>query len=199
MNRELQLLTTPAKSFGGGYFAATVGDNTSPELAHYLDRQGTHHGYDQRANPPVWTQTWPFAGADHAALQTAHAVTVLSWHLVFSTWNRQGVFTRQAGQAVCDCWERYQADWRIRLQKVSVLPDHIHIALRSHPTVVPAELVLEMLNRSQELVRERFGQLVVQAGIPRVWKPGAYTGSFGDITKVHVRNYLRQWERGQLA
>jgi REP element-mobilizing transposase RayT len=53
-----------------------------------------------------------------------------------------------------------------------------------------------MLNESQGLVRERFDPLVVEAGIPQLWKPGAYVGSFGDITKDHVRNYLRQWDRG---
>jgi hypothetical protein len=28
----------------------------------------------------------------------------------------------------------------------------------------------------------------------RLWKPGAYVGSYGDITKEHVRDYLRRWD-----
>ena len=197
--RQLQGLSDPTRTLGGGYFAATTGANTSDELDRYLDRQGEHHGYDQRVNPPVWVQAWPLSDDDRSALQTSHAVTVLSWHLVISTWNRQGVFTREAGQALCESWKRHSGEWRVRLRKVSVVPDHIHIAVWSHPTLAPGELVVRMLNTSQELIRDQFDHLLIRAAVPRLWKPGAYVGSYGDISKDHVRNYLRKWDRGQLT
>jgi REP element-mobilizing transposase RayT len=68
--RQLRGLTEPTRILGGGYFAATTGTNTSDELNCYLERQGDHHGYDQRASPPVWVQTWPLSDDDQAALQT---------------------------------------------------------------------------------------------------------------------------------
>jgi REP element-mobilizing transposase RayT len=105
----------------------------------------------------------------------------------------QGVFTRNAAEEVCECWEGHMPDWRIRLRKVTVLPDHVHIAMCSHPTVAPGRVALELMATSQQLMRERFEPLVVQTGIPRLWKPGAYLGSYGDIAKEHVRNYLRRW------
>lgn len=46
--RELQGHSAPVKTLGGGYFAATTGGNTTPELESYLAHQETHHGYDQR-------------------------------------------------------------------------------------------------------------------------------------------------------
>jgi REP element-mobilizing transposase RayT len=191
--RELQGQSAPAKTLGGGYFAATTGANTSPELEQYLTQQESHHGYDTRINSPVWIRTWPLSDTDRATLQTAHAETVLQWHLVLSTWNRQGVFTQQAAEAVCKCWEEHLPDWRVRLRKVSCLPDHLHLAIWSHPTVAPGRMALDLLNTSQELMRQQFEPLVVQAGSPRLWKPGAYVGSYGDISKDHVRNYLRRW------
>jgi hypothetical protein len=45
-----------------------------------------------------------------------------------------------------------------------------------------------LMATSQDLMREHFEPLVVQAGIPRLCKPGSYVGSFVDITKEHVRN-----------
>lgn len=185
--------THDEKLLGGGYFAATVGVNTTDELNRYLDRQGNHHGYDERANPPVWVQTWPLSEADNAALQTPHAKTILRWHVALSTWNRQGVFSWDAAQAVCTCWARQGADWQVRIHKASFLPDHIHVAVWSHPTVKPAELVVSLMNSSQELMLKDFDGLLIRAGIPRLWKPGAYVGSYGDISRGWVRNYLRQW------
>ncbi len=42
---------------------------------------------------------------------------------------------------------------------------------------------------------DKFDGLLIRAGVPRLWKPGAYVGSYGDISKDHVRNYLRKWGR----
>ena len=192
--RELQGLDQPTTILGGGYFAATFGDNTSSELDRYLEHQGEHHGYASRVRSPVWVQAWPVTQADWAALQTAHAVTILRWHLVISTWNRQGVFTREAGRCLCDAWHRQSAAWRIRLSKVSVLPDHIHIAAWSHPTVAPGQLVLGFMSTSSELIVADFPHLLIEAKVPRLWKPGAYVGTYGDIRKAAVRDYLRSWE-----
>jgi REP element-mobilizing transposase RayT len=192
--RELQGHSAPAKTLGGGYFAATTGGNTTPELENYLAHQESHHGYDHRANSPVLTRTWDLSDADRGALQTAHAVTLLNWHVVLATWNRQGVFTRKAAEEVCECWKRHSPNWRIRLRKATVLPDHVHIAMWSHPTAAPGRVALDLMATSQDLMRERFEPLVVQAGIYRLWKPGAYVGSYGDIAKDRVRNYLRRWE-----
>jgi REP element-mobilizing transposase RayT len=120
-------------------------------------------------------------------------VTIIRWHVVLSTWDRQGAFTREAGHAICQCWEQQSSEWRVRFHKVSVVPDHIHVAVWSHPTVAPAELAVRLLNTSQNMMRERFDHLLIRAGVPRLWKPSAYLGSYGDISKDHVRNYLRKW------
>jgi REP element-mobilizing transposase RayT len=195
--RHLQGLTEPTRILAGGYFAATVGDNTSDELDGYLERQSSHHGYESQVNPPVWVQKWQLDEEDRAALQTAHAATVLHWHLVLATWNRQGVFTRPAAQELAEFWAQDESLGRIRLQKVSFVPDHVHIAVWAHPTVVPAELAVKLLNTSQELIASKYPHLLIEAKVPRMWKPSAYLGSYGDIRKANVRNYLRNWSSGQ--
>lgn len=195
--RQLQGLTEPATLLAGGYFAASVGDNTSAQLADYLQRQGSHHGYDHQINPPVWVQTWQLDESDRASLQTAHASTLLHWHLVLATWNRQGVFTRPAAQALVESWEQDDSLGRIRFQKVSFLPDHIHIAVWVHPTEVPAQLALRLMNSSQDLIARKYPYLLIEAKVPRMWKPSAYLGTYGDIRKSHVRNYLLNWARGR--
>jgi REP element-mobilizing transposase RayT len=78
---------------------------------------------------------------------------------------------------------------------VSVVPDHIHVAVWSHPTLAAAELVVQLLSASQGVMRDNFDDLLIRAGVPRLWKPSAYVGSYGDISKDHVRNYLRKWGR----
>jgi len=91
-----------AKLVGEGYFACTAGPPTFEELNRYLDRQGHHHGYDSRAHPPLYVRSWKDPG-EIGALRGVHSWTSVRWHLVFSTWDRKGVFTAAAAKAIVDC------------------------------------------------------------------------------------------------
>lgn len=193
--RKLQGLNEPERTLGAGYFAATTGDNNSEQLDRYLENQEKHHGYDRWAQPPVWIQNWDLTEKELESLQTKHAIVSLRWHIVLSTWNRVGVFTLDAARKLCEQWATEALAWQVRFQKITVVPDHVHTAVMLHPTVRPAELVVKMMNSSQEMMRDRYPQLLIKAGQPRLWKLGAYVGSFGDITKAHIRNYLRRWEQ----
>jgi hypothetical protein len=46
------------------------------------------------------------------------------------------------------------------------------------------------------MIAEKHDHLLIQAKIPRLWKPSAYVGTIGDMRKAWVRNYLRNWESG---
>lgn len=47
------------KTLGRGYFAVTVGSSHAEAIKGYLDKQSEHHGYANRARPPVWVQRIP--------------------------------------------------------------------------------------------------------------------------------------------
>lgn len=194
--RQLMNLERPEKLLGGGYFACTAGPSTSDKLDRYMDEQGAHHGYDRQVNPPIWVQTWPLSEADEAELQTAHSATHIRWHMVFSTWDRKGTFTRPAAQAVTARWETLARQERIRWIKVSWVADHVHLAFATHPSVVPANVAAVLLNASQEVMTQQFDTLLIETGNPRLWKPGAYVGTYGDLANTQIQAYLRAWQRG---
>jgi len=193
--RTIEEITRPEKVVGGGYFACTVGPSTSAELDRYLERQSRHHGYEDRVNPPVWGRTWAESGHEADSLEASHSRTIVRWHVVFSTWNRKGTFTAPAAEAVTHCWADLAEALRLRFIKVSFLADHAHLAIRSHPAVVPADVVLQLLNSSQDLMVQNFPGDLLRTRNPRVWKPGAYIGTVGDLTNRHIRSYIRSWQR----
>ena len=79
--------------------------------------------------------------------------------------------------------------------KVSFVPDHVHLAVRTHPSVVPSVLVTELLNVAQEVIWADFAGAAIQASIPRLWQPGAYIGSFlqAMTTSCGSSQYLHNW------
>lgn len=182
------------KTVGDGYFACTVGPRTSAELDRYLESQASHHGYDRQVNAPVFVRTWK-DDPEEGSLQAHHAATQVQWHFVFCTWNRKGTFTRDASEQVVRHWESCIANPQIRFIKVSFLPDHVHLALRVHPEIVPGKLVPEFLNSAQELMVAEFPNMLIRTGNRRMWKPGAYLGTVGNLSNRQLLAYLDQWHR----
>ena len=80
------------------------------------------------------------------------------------------------------------------MEKVSFVPDHVHLAVRTHPTVSPAKMTLALINAAQELLWRDFDQSVIRAGVERLWQPSAYIGSYGDLESAKIASYVRQWE-----
>jgi REP element-mobilizing transposase RayT len=182
------------KHLARGYFAVTTGKATKDEVLRYLDTQGEQHGYADRVLPPVYVEAFPRTPMGEAILRTDHAVTELRYHLVLTTERRHGVFLRESAIEVTKQWQTLEAEHQFHIDKVSFVPDHVHVALVLHPAVAPAKLCLMMLNISQELMWKEFAPSVIQAKVNRLWNPGAYLGSFGDLRSAAMSAYIKRWE-----
>lgn len=190
--RKLLGPSAPQRILGGGYFAQTAGSSRGEVLDRYLDTQSEHHGYTQ-PNPPVFVRTWPVSDAEEPDLQASHSYSLVHYHLSLATCKRRGVFVTTAAESVTDCWEALCPELGIRLRKVAFLADHVHIAVRSRPTVAPSQLALRLLNAAQDVIKADFDDLLVKARIPRLWMPSAYIATYGELASDQVRAYLRRW------
>jgi REP element-mobilizing transposase RayT len=193
--REQLELQEPRKLLSRGYFACTAGKSTAEAVEQYLDAQGDHHGYASRANPPVFVQSSPLTPADEQRLAAQHAVTDLRFHLVLATWRRKGVFGRAEGESITARWRAMQDELSMALEKVSFVPDHVHLAIHIHPRVSPAKLVVALMNAAQELCWGQHETSVVRAGVERLWQPSAYIGTYGDLESAKIAACIRRWEQ----
>ena len=180
-----------AKHLAKGYFAVTTGQSTAAAVEQYLESRPEHHGYTDRARPPVFVRSMSHSGESAQRLETHHAVTRLRYHLVFVVPYRRGVFDAESAAYVTARWLELPAKFLI--DKVSFLPDHVHVAVTVHPSVAPAVVACELMNCSQGLMWERHLHSVVRAGVERLWRPSAYVGSFGDLSSNAISAYVQRW------
>jgi REP element-mobilizing transposase RayT len=193
--RESVGTATPASIFGKGYFACTVGDSRADQVDRYLDIQPRHHGYQDRILPPVYGATFQLDSEREQRFNPHHAVAVLQFHVVLVTQQRLGIFGGQSGPVVARAWNTVLAkEDRAALLKVSFLPDHVHVAVRTHPSVAPSGLVLDLMNEAQRVMTEQYGEHLIERGVTRLWQPGAYVGSYGDLASNQISAYVRSWE-----
>jgi REP element-mobilizing transposase RayT len=187
-------LTEEQKLLSRGYFACTTGTSTAQAVDAYLEGQGKHHGYASRPRPPVFVARYPLTPAAEDRLTASHATTILRFHLVLSTWRRKGVFGRPAAEAIAARWRHTDEQFPAFIEKVSFVPDHVHLAVRTHPSVSPAALILALMNASQELMWDDYADSAIQAEARRLWQAGAYVGSYGNLESPKIAAYVRKWE-----
>ena len=181
------------KTLARGYFAVTTGQSTRDAFEAYLNKQSEHHGYANRARPPIFVRQVSHSDQSRQALQTDHAVTLLRYHLVLATWFRRGVFGDMTAAVVTDYWLRLQGEHGFLIEKVSFLPDHVHLAICLHPTRSPAEILVALMNAAQETMWERFEDVVVRSRVERLWQSSGFIGSFGELTSNAVIASIARW------
>ena len=122
-------------------------------------------------------------------------MTWLRYHLVLATQYRHGVFDATSGGAITKNWLCLQSSCRFLIDKVSFVPDHVHVAVSVHPTASQANVVLALMNASQERMWLDFETVVIKGRVNRLWQPSAYIGSFGELSSNAVSAYLNRWSR----
>jgi putative transposase len=172
--------------WGRGYLAKSVGRARIGPVRKYIEGQSEHHGYAKRKRPPVYR----FRVERDIALAPRHAVTKLDHHLVFATKGRVGIFGLEIGKRLCEYWLRVAEKHGFAITRCTFLPDHIHLVVRIPPNMSIEQCALSMLNNGEYFVAGHAGELLVRAGIDRLWQPSAYAGTTGEFTTALTKSIL---------
>jgi REP element-mobilizing transposase RayT len=179
LNQQLDL-STPSLLLSRSYFAYTTGPSSREAIEKYLDDQGVHHGYANRDRPPIFVESY-IEQIDERRLSSKHALVIAKFHIVLCAKFRRGVFGSSEGRLVTEEWRRREVELKMGILKVSFVPDHVHIAIRLHPEVSPAEAVAALMNSAQEILGGR-----------GILQESAYIGSFGELTSPEISRYVRR-------
>jgi len=169
-----------------GYLARSIGRVRVQAVKQYLAHQAEHHGYDARTRSPVYRY-----GSDQPApLRAAHSVFNLSYHLVFSTPYRRGVFGSTLGGELVGYWLKVARKRGFALDQATVLPDHVHILVRLAPKTSIHDCAVSLMNNSQHWMAKHHKKALMHAEVDSVWKPSAYAGTCGKVTTAMVKAFL---------
>src|SRR5689334_1156482 len=138
--------TEPQPMLSKGYFASTTGKTRSKVVERYLSLQAEHHGYSRRILPPIFVGEYRLSDRDETRISPKHAIVIAKFHLVFSTTGRRGIIGSSQGRRIAEEWRNIQQEFRFVVVKVSFVPDHVHVALRTHPSMSPAAAVATLMN-----------------------------------------------------
>ena len=179
-------LEIPAPLWARGYLARTSGKVRLSDVRSYLDKQAKHHGYERRVSPPVFK----FRHPRPVSLSVAHAFFDLNYHVVLSTRFRQCIFDSKVGEALVNYWLKVADSREFALDRATILPDHVHLLVRTTPKMSIEKCALLLMNNGQYFIGRHWSPRLAHAGINQLWQASAYAGSCGELPTALLKSFL---------
>ena len=149
----------------------TLGSNIRQAVQGYLRKQVRKEKF---ADPRYAARMAQYTVEDEAVDLSQPTATVSGryWynlHLVIVAGGRRRIADESIFVQIRDACPRIAAKKDCRLRGVSVMPDHLHVAMRGNPELSPEDIALGFLNN-----------LAFVLGRNRVWADGYYVGTFSE-------------------
>ena len=81
----------------------------------------------------------------------------------------------------------------IKIEKMSIMPDHVHLFVKSRPTASPHWIVQQFKGHSSRVLRMEFDDL--RSRLPSLWTRSYYVESCGHISDATVKKYIEDQKR----
>ena len=188
-SRECRLqLKLDTSVWARGFLVKSLGLVRVSAVRQYLAQQAEHHGYASRLLPPVYR----YRAISPADIRSPRAVFDLNYHLVFATYHRRGVFTSSLGRMLADHWLKVAIKRGFAIDQLTVIPDHVHLLIRTLPSVSIEQCALSLLNNAQHFIAKRHPQTLIDVGLNQLWQPSAYAGTCGQISTSLMKKWLSE-------
>jgi putative transposase len=75
----------------------------------------------------------------------------------------------------------------IKVLELVINPDHIHLFISAHPTILVHKIVRRIKGRSSNILRREFPELLK---LPSLWTHSYYASTVGSVSKEVVEKYI---------
>ena len=164
--------------FGSSSIVGAIGDNTQADVEAYIERQvGKELLVDEAFRDKLRQFTVVNPGVDLAApTSTKRGRYWYNLHLVLIVQERWRINDLKCLAPIRDQCLKLAALHDYALSRLSIVPDHMHTALRGNIPHSPEEVALKFLNNVAYVLGQRM-----------IWEPCYYAGTFGSYNMNAVR------------
>jgi len=182
LQHALRAAGTPVK-FSRKLGVRSIGDNTTAEVQAYIQRQVKK----ERFADPRFAQLldeFTFIDSDVDLSQPTPSGSGRYWynlHLVLVVEERDRFSDRASLTTIRDRTRQIAAKRGYAISTLSVMPDHMHAALRGNIEHSPEEIALSLMNN-----------LAYAMGQKAIWQFGYYAGTFSEYNMNAVRPRFKE-------
>lgn len=120
-----------------------------------------------------------------------HSNTVvhnLGYHLIWCTKYRRKVLNDEIQGRLKVLLTTKTEELGCKLLEIETMPDHVHLFVKTKPTISPHYLVQQLKGYSSRVLRSEFSSL--KSRLPTLWTRSYYVESVGHISEQTVLKYI---------
>lgn len=120
--------------------------------------------------------------------RTAGAVHSIGWHLVWCPKYRMKVLVGPVAKRLEELLQARAAQHGWDIFTLEVMPDHVHIFVRTPPQTSPAYLANQFKGSTSHALRTEFAHL--RTRLPTLWSRSYFIASVGRVSEATIRRYI---------
>jgi putative transposase len=117
------------------------------------------------------------------------AVYNLGYHLIWCPKYRRKVLVGDVEQRLKALLFEKADQIGVTIEDLEVMPDHVHLFVKSSPVHAPHHLVQQFKGYTSRLLRQAFPSL--KSRLPTLWTRSYYVESVGHISEATIKQYLK--------
>lgn len=112
----------------------------------------------------------------------------ISYHLIWCPKYRRKVLTNNIESRLKYLLIEKATEMRCEIEIQEVMPDHVHIFIKTKPTLAPHYIVQQLKGYTSRILRQEFPEL--RSRLPTLWTRSYYCESIGHISEETVKKYI---------
>jgi putative transposase len=170
-----------------GYLARSTGKVNLEAARNYVATQVEHHGFRG-----TWTEALNLRNPlfKSPAFQLKHSLCILDYHVVLVTSQRRALFDEAIAPRLFNYIIAVAEKHGFAIDRIGLLPDHMHIILESVPGLSIQDCVLAIMNNTQHWMTTYYSGVLKQTNGWDVWTPSFYAGTVGKYSTAQVKSFL---------
>ena len=117
----------------------------------------------------------------------------LGYYLIWCPKYRRNVLVDNVEKRLIELLKEKADEIDIKIEKMSIMPDHVHLFVKSRPTASPHWIVQQFKGHSSRVLRMEFDDL--RSRLPSLWTRSYYVESCGHISDATVKKYIEDQKR----
>ena len=85
------------------------------------------------------------------------------------------------------------ADLGIQIEKMEVMPDHVHLLVKGKPSIAVQYIVNQLKGYTSVMLRREFPRL--KSRLPTLWTRSYYVESVGHISEPTITKYIEDQKK----
>ena len=116
------------------------------------------------------------------------AVYNIGYHLIWCPKYRRKVLVGDVEVRLRELFLERANEIGVSIEQMEVMPDHVHLFVKSPPTLAPHYIVQQLKGTSSRILRDEFPHL--KSRLPTLWTRRYYCESVGHISEDTIRKYI---------